>query len=366
MNLGRISIEPRLEPKLSLQFAAILIAVTLSVIVCAILLNAAGADIGEAFYSIYKGAFGSWRAIIKTMIKATPLILCGIAVTVAFRAQIWNIGAEGQLFAGGIISYWAYTAFMGAPAWVLIPVVLLAAICGGALYGGLAGYLKARFEVNEVLSTVLLNYIIKYVLSFLLFRGPWRDPSSFYQQTPKIVEAARLPILLEGSRLHLGFLLALLAAVAAYFFISRTSLGYEVRAIGLNPKASRFKGINVNRTVVLVMLISGAIAGLAGASELFGLHLRLKPDISTGFGFTGIIIAMLAGLNPFGVVLVAVLFGGLLNGGITMQVLTGVPTALISAMEGIVLLFFLSAAVLTRFQLKLGKKQPDGPAEVCS
>ena len=319
----------------------------------------------QSLYSIYKGAFGSWRAIVKTLIKATPLILCGIAVTVAFRAQIWNIGAEGQLFAGGIISYWAYTAFMDAPAGILIPLVLLAAMCGGALYGGLAGILKARFQVNEVLSTVLLNYIIKYVLSFLLFRGPWRDPSSFYQQTPKIVDAARLPILLESSRLHLGFLLALAVAVAAYFFITRTSLGYEVRAIGFNPKASQFKGINVNRTVVVVMLISGAIAGLAGASELFGLHLRLKPDISTGFGFTGIIIAMLAGLNPFAVVLVAILFGGLLNGGITMQVLTGVPTALISAMEGIVLLFFLTAAVLTRFEVKIGAKQPQTQADVC-
>jgi ABC-type uncharacterized transport system permease subunit len=364
MNLGRITIEPRLVPKPIWQLASIFIAVTLSLIVCAILLNAAGADIGKAFYSIYKGAFGSWRAIIKTMIKATPLILCGIAVTVAFRAQIWNIGAEGQLFAGGIMSYWAYTAFMDAPAALLIPAVILAAMIGGAIYGGLAGFLKARFQVNEVLSTVLLNYIIKYVLSYLLFRGPWRDPSSFYQQTPKIIEAARLPILLEGSRLHLGFAIAIFAAIAAYFFINRTSLGYEIRAIGLNPKASKFKGINVNRTIIVVMLISGAVAGLAGASELFGLHLRLKPDISTGFGFTGIIIAMLAGLNPFAVVLVALIFGGLLNGGITMQVLTGVPTALISAMEGIVLLFFLTAAVLTRFEIKFGKAR-ESQADVC-
>ena len=350
---GRISIEPRLEPSRLWQALALLLAVGVSVVICALLLNVAGANVLEAFQAIYKGAFGSQRAMLKTLTKATPLILTGVAVCVAFRAQIWNIGAEGQLFMGGIISYWAYTFLQGSPAVILIPSIFLAAMVGGGLYGGLAGYLKVKFEVNEVLSTVLLNYITTYLLSFLLFRGPWRDPSSFYQQSSKVVEAARLPILVEGSRLHLGFLVALLMAVVVYILIHRTSLGYEIRAVGLNPKASRFKGIHVKRTILAVMLISGAVAGLAGAGELFGLHLRLKPDISTGFGFTGIIIAMLAGLNPLAVVVVAIVFGGLMNGGITMQVLTGVPTALIAAMEGIVLLCFLASAVLTRFRIKI-------------
>jgi simple sugar transport system permease protein len=352
MHLGGLKIEPRLEPKLSWQIFSAFLALAMSTIVCALMLDAAGAEVGKAFYQIYKGAFGSWNATVKTLVMATPLILTGVAVTVAFHAKIWNIGAEGQLFAGAMTAYWASTLMQNSSSGVVIPVVILAAFIGGAFYGGLAGYLKARFAVNEVLSTVMLNYIIRYVLSFLLVGGPWRDPSSFYQQTPKVAMAAHFPLLLAGSRLHLGFMIAIGAAVAVYFFINRTSLGYEIRAVGFNPTASRFKGIHVGRTVVIVMMISGGIAGLAGAGELFGLHFRLKPDISTGFGFTGIIIAMLAGLHPLGVIAAAVLFGGLVNGGIRMQIFTGVPTAMISAIEGIILLFFLTSAVLMRYEIK--------------
>jgi len=358
MNFGGLKIESRLEPKLSWQIFSAVLALALSMIVCAIMLSAAGADVGKAFYQIYKGAFGGWNATVKTLVMSTPLILTGVAVTVAFQAKIWNIGAEGQLFAGAMMAYWASTFLSNSPTAVVIPIVIVAAFSGGALYGGLAGYLKARFAVNEVLSTVMLNYVIRYVLSFLLVGSSWRDPSSFYQQTPKVADAAHYPLLLAGSRLHLGFLIALLTALAVYFFITRTSLGYEVRAIGYNPTAARFKGISVGRTVVIVMLISGGIAGLAGAGEVFGLHFRLKPDISTGFGFTGIIIAMLAGLHPLGVIVAAVLFGGLVNGGIRMQIFAGVPTAMISAIEGIILLFFLTSAVLTRYEIK--RVKPDG------
>jgi simple sugar transport system permease protein len=352
MNLGNLNIEPRLEPKLSWQLFSTFLALAMSMIVCAALLSAAGADVGKAFYQIYRGAFGNWKAILKTLVMSTPLILTGVAVSVAFHAKIWNIGAEGQLFAGAMAAYWASTMMPNFPSGIVIPAIMIAAFIGGGLYGALAGYLKARFAVNEVLSTVMLNYVIRYVLSFLLVSGPWRDPSSFYQQTPKVAEAAHYPLLLADSRLHLGFLVAVLAAVVVYVFISRTSLGYEIRAIGHNPTASRFKGIPVGRTVVIVMLISGGIAGLAGAGEVFGVHYRLKPDISSGFGFTGIILAMLAGLHPLGVIVAAVLFGGLVNGGIRMQIFTGVPTAMISAIEGVILLFFLTSAVLTRYEIK--------------
>lgn len=352
MTFGHFKIEPRLEPKLSWQILSILLAIFMSAIVCALMLNSAGVDISKAFYLIVKGAFGTWKATIKTLVKATPLILTGLAVTIAFRAKIWNIGAEGQLFAGAITSYWAYTIFQAAPAFILISIVLVTAFLGGALYGGLAGYLKARFSVNEVLSTVMLNYIIRYVLSFLLISGPWRDPSSFYQQSSRIIKAAKYPMLFGISRLHMGFAIALILAVVVYFFLTRTSLGYEIRAIGFNPKAARFKGINVDRTIIIVMLLSGGIAGLAGAGELFGVHYRLKPDISHGFGFLGIIIAMLAALHPFGVILAAMLFGGLVNGGIRLQVFTGIPTAMISSIQAIILLFFLTAAVLTRYEVR--------------
>ncbi len=355
MTPGRLKIEPRLEPKLSWQILSIVIAVFMSAIVCAMMLKSAGVDVAEAFSLIYTGAFGTWKATVKTLVKATPLILTGLAVTVAFRAKIWNIGAEGQLFAGAITSYWAYTLFQGAPSPILIGVILVASFTGGALYGGLAGYLKAKYQLNEVLSTVMLNYVIRYVLSFLLISGSWRDPSSFYQQTSRVVQAAKYPVLFGVSRLHMGFAIALLLTIAVYIFLKRTSLGYEIRATGFNPKASRFKGINVDRTIIIVMLISGGLAGLAGAGEVFGVHFRLKPDISVGFGFIGIIIAMLASLHPLAVFPAAIVFGGLVNGGIRLQVFTGIPTAMISSIQAIILLFFLTAAVLTRYEIKRDK-----------
>ena len=355
-SVGRLKFERRLEVSRLWQALAMLIAVVASVLVTALLLYSAGADVGKAFSHIYAGAFGTWDATIETLVKATPLMLTGIAVTIAFRAKFWNIGAEGQLFAGAMMAFW-FSTFLGwLPAALLFVAIVAAGFLGGALYGGLAGVLKTRFGVNEVLSTVMLNYVVKYAMSYMLVEGPWRDPSSFYQQTPKLAEAAQYPLLLADTRLHIGFAIALLAVLAIYALLTRTSLGFEIRAIGANPVAAKFKGIQVNRTIVLVTLISGGLAGLAGAGEVFGLHYRLRPDVSAGFGFTGIIIAMLAGLRPAWVIVAAILFGALLNGGVRMQIFTNVPTALISAMEAIVLLFFLTAAFFSRYEIRVIKE----------
>lgn len=346
-----ISFEKRVSVSPVWQGASIFLALAASIIVSAILLASTGTNVLTAFVAIADGAFGGFRATTKTLAKATPLILTGIAVTVAFRAKIWNIGAEGQLFAGACTSYWAYLIVGPAPGVFLIPLLFIAGAAGGGLYGGIAGFLKARFAVNEVLTTVMLNYVIRFFLSFMLVSGPWRDPSSFYQQSPRIDKSVWLPNMLDGGKLHIGFVVAVLCAIAVYIMLTRTSFGYEIRAVGHNPRASKFKGINVERTAVMVMLISGGLAGLAGMVEVFGVHHRLKPDISIGFGFTGIIIAVLAMLNPISVVFVAILFGAFSNGGIKMQVVTGVPSALTTAIEAIILLFFLAAAALARFKI---------------
>lgn len=328
-----------------------ILALLASALVSALLLVSAKADLATSFGALWDGAFGGWRATWKTLVKATPLILTGVAAAIAFRARIWNIGAEGQLFAGAIMAYWLSLSMAGLPALVVVPLLFAAGAAGGALYGGLAGYLRARFHVNEVLTTVMLNYVIIYLLSFLL-TGPWRDPESFFQQSPRVVDGTLLPNLLPGTKLHLGFLVALAVAALVHLMITRTSLGYEIRAVGMNEKASRFKGINVERTAVVVMLISGAVAGLAGVTEVFGVQGRIKPDISVGFGFTGIVIAVLALLNPIAVVFIAVLFGGFVNGGIKLQVATGVPSTLTDAIQAIILLFFLTAAVLARYKIR--------------
>ena len=358
MSIAGYRIEKRLQVSRLWQFLSVLIAIALSIATCALLLLSADADLGKAVSGMWGGAFGTWRAIIGTLIKATPLILTGLAVVVAFRARLWNIGAEGQLFAGAMAGYWAYTMVTGLPAPLLFVVVIVASFLGGGLYGGFAGYLKARLSVNEVLSTVMLNYVIRFFMSYMLVEGGWRDQTTYYQQSPQIIDDAKFPQLLDGLRLHAGFIVALVAVAVVYVVLFKTSFGYAIRAIGNNARAARFKGINIQRTTMLVMCLSGGLAGLAGAGELFGLQFRLKPELSHGFGFIGIIIAVISGLNPIGVVVTAVLFGGLMKGGLKLQILTGVPTALVSAIQGIVLIYFLVAAFLTRYQFR--KVSADG------
>ncbi|WP_315918277.1 ABC transporter permease [Mesorhizobium sp. SP-1A] len=351
--MSTVTFEKRLEPTLAGGMTAVLAAIVLSLAASAVMLRFAGASPVSALAAIYEGAFGNRAAIVTTLLRASPLILTGVAVTVAFRAKIWNIGAEGQLYAGAMVGYGAYLAASGLPTFLLLPLVLLAGFAGGAGLGALAGYLRARFAVNEVLSTVMLNYVVRFVLSYLLVNN-WRDATSFYQQSARIAPPAVLPSLVPGTKLHLGFLIALVAAVAIHVLLSRTAFGYEIKAVGQNPVASRFKGIDVGRTAIIVMLISGGLAGLAGVAEVFGTHLRLRPDISVGYGFAGIVVAMLAGLRPMVVVPVAILFAGLSTGGANMQIETGVPSALTLVVQAIVLIFFLITTALARYRIKIG------------
>jgi len=297
------------------------------------------------------GALGSWFAIAETLTRATPLIFTGLAAAVAFRARLWNIGAEGQLYAGAMLAAWCsgWAALLPAP--VGLAVILLAGMAGGAAYAGLAGVLKARAGVDEVIGTVILNYLILYALSMLLLNGPWTEAGSIYPQTAKFDPGLLLPRIWPRTRLHLGFPLALLAAAAVHVLLARTALGFEIRGLGANPRAMLFKGTDVKGLFVAVMAISGALAGLAGISEAFGIHERLKDGISGGVGYAGIIVAILGRLQPLGVVPAAILFGGLANGALTMQIRTGVPSALAYAIQAIVLLALLAAIELGRYRL---------------
>lgn len=345
-------LERRTDKSRLWQVAAVVIAILAAFLVSAILLMTASAQIIPAFEALFTGAFGSKRAILETLVRASPLILTGLAATMAFRAKIWNIGAEGQLVIGAMTGYLAFTLFGGLHRFLLFLLIILFSFVGGAAYGWLAGFLKVRFQVDEIISTVMLNYIAIFFLSLMLSGvGPWREEGSFYQQSAELPEVARFGVLISDSRLHTGFLIAILAAVAVWIILEKTPLGYEIRAYGYNSVASRFKGTNVSGLVMLTMAISGGLAGLAGAGELFGIHHRVVMDLSIGLGFTGIIVAMLAALDPFGVVIVSILFGGLVNGAFKLQIVTGVPSAFISAIQAIVLLFALSAAVLARYQI---------------
>lgn len=331
------------------SFASLII----SLLVSSLLIKMAEADILTAFGSLWSGAFGSIRALLETLVRSTPLILTGLAASMAFRGKIWNIGAEGQLFIGAMAGYWATQMFAGLPSVLLIPLIIVFSFIGGAVWGVLAGFLKTRFDVDVIISTIMLNYIATYFLSFMLSaNGPWREDGSFFQQTGKLPVNTFFPILVPRSRLHLGFLVAILAAVLIYILMKRTSLGYEIRSFGFNPIASRFKGINISKTVIIIMLISGGLAGLAGAGELFGIHHRLRPDISVDLGYTGIIVAMLAGLNPIAVIPAGIIFGALLNGATKLQIISGVPSSLIYVIQATVLLFYLTGTTLAHYRLR--------------
>jgi simple sugar transport system permease protein len=351
--LAKIKFEKREDVSPLGRILAIVVALIAAMLISAILIQLANASPIEAFSNLLKGAFGSKRSTLETLNKATPLLLTGLATVIAFRGKIWSIGQEGQFFLGAIGGYWAYRIFEGLPAWVLIPIIILATFLVAALGGMLSGVLKAYFNVDVIISTVMGNYIIDYFLSFLLSGvGPWREPGSFYQQTAPITENAYFPLLFENARLHMGFLIAVACSLIVYLILNHTPFGYQIRAYGSNPRAAKFKGINVNKILIVTMLISGGLAGLAGAGELFGVQYRLRPDLSPGYGYTGIIVAMLAGLDPLGVIPSAVLFGAIINGSAQMRIATGIPTALTSAIQAIVLLSLLSAQVLTRFRVR--------------
>jgi simple sugar transport system permease protein len=351
--LANIKLEKRDDVSQVSRILAIIVALIAAMLVSAILIKLADASPVEAFVNLMKGAFGTKRAILETLNKATPLILTGLATVIAFRGKIWSIGQEGQFFLGAIGAYWAYRIFNGLPAIALIPLIILFGLLVGGVGGMVAGLLKAYFNVDVIISTVMGNYIIDYFLSFLLSGvGPWREAGSYYQQTAPISENAYYPLLFSNARLHLGFLIAIACSMIVYLILNHTPFGYQLRAFGSTPKAAKFKGININKIIIVTMFISGGLAGLAGAGELFGVQYRLRPDLSPGYGYTGIIVAMLAGLNPIGVIPAAILFGALINGSAQMRIATGVPTALTYAIQAIVLLSLLSAQVITRFRVR--------------
>jgi simple sugar transport system permease protein len=343
-------LERREHPGWWSQVLSVALALSGALLLSALLIRTAGADLGLALGSLFRGAFGSRNALLETLVQATPLIFTGLAVMVAFRGRIWNIGAEGQFFAGAIAATWVSLNLAHLPRPLFLTLIILTAGLGGAFWGWIPGILKTRFGASEIIVTVMMNYIIQYLLSFLL-STVWRQSGDFFLQSARFSEATYFPTILD-SRLHLGFFVALATAVLTYILLWRTPLGYEIRAIGENPRASRYKGIPINRVIVLVMLISGAIAGLAGGSELAGLHHRLRLDISTGYGFTGILIALLGRLHPVGVILAAIFFGALVNGSTSMQIFTGVPVALVYSIQGIVLIFLLTTEVVTRYRIR--------------
>ncbi|MBB6468516.1 simple sugar transport system permease protein [Aminobacter lissarensis] len=348
-----IRFEPRVESDALWTAASFAMAIAAGLAASAILLASTGADVLQVFSALLQGAVGSPKAVATTLVKATPIILTGLATVIAFRAQLWSIGQEGQVFAGAMGGYLGAQVLAGLPPLLFFPGVLAFGMTAGMALGSLAAVLKNRFGVNEIISTVMLNYLVVYLLSWLLQGGPWGESGGTisYHQSPMLPDEAFLPGMLGSSRLHAGVLLPFLAAAICGLVMSRTPLGYEIRGLGYNPEALRHKGVNINRTVTIIMLASGALGALAGAIELFGVAHRLRADNLIGLGYAGIIVGMIGGLRPLGTVFAGLFFGGLASGAVYMRVLGDVPAALVPAMQGITLFFFLCAGVVARYRV---------------
>jgi simple sugar transport system permease protein len=305
-----------------------------------------------AYSAMVTGAVGSVSGITQSLVKATPLLLVGLGICIAFRANVINIGGEGQITLGAIVATWFPLTFHTWPGWLLIPSTLLLGFIAGAAWGFVPGILKARLKVNEILSTIMMNSIAIQFM-YLLIRGPLMDPAgvaagTFLAQSARLPVQVWLPRLVPQTLLHAGSIVAVVLAVAVYFFLWRTTIGYRIRSVGLNPDASRHAGINVPFYQALSLTLAGGFAGLAGAIEVMGVQHRLLDGITGGYGFTGIVAALLGGLHPLGLIPASILFGGLLVGANQMQRSVQVPSSLINAILGLVVLFVSGSAIWSR------------------
>lgn len=334
------------SPRIAIALVAVL------VLGMAGLLSATGFDVPKAAAALVNGSVGSWYAIGSgTLIRATPLILTGLAVAIAFRAGVFNIGAEGQFIVGAAAAAAAALALGEGSAVVVLPIVLLSGFVAGGVWASIAAVLRLRFQVLEVISTIMLNFVAGYLVSYLV-RGPIQEPTHVYPQTATLSSAAHLPRFLHGTRLHLGFAIAIVACVGTWWAIRFTASGFRLRAVGANASAARSAGlIDVERVTMRAFLLSGAIAGLAGAIEVSGVTYALYENISPGYGYTAIAVALLGRLDALAIIGSGILFGALEAGATAMQRDAGVPSVVVSVIEAGVIL---SLVALGRARIGVG------------
>ncbi len=328
------------------------LAVLAAMVLCSALLLWGGASPLAAWALLVKGALGSKFALTETLTRATPLIFTGLAAAVAFRAKLWNIGGEGQFYAGACMATWLGAGAIDLPPYLMIPYLFLAGALGGGLLLLGPTLLKTRLQVDEVVTTLLLNFVVLLFVNWLVF-GPWKDPMALgWPQARPVLDSAILPVLLAKTRFHLGFFIALACAVAAWWFMRSTIWGFEIRAVGASPKAGTFAGMPVNAAVIRTALISGGLAAMAGVSELCGPKGYLTLDLSPGFGYTGIVVAMLAGLNPLGVIGAALFVAAIYIGADSMSRAITISNYIADVITAVSLLAVLVAMFLAKYRVR--------------
>lgn len=329
-----------------------LVGVIVALLLGAVMLVILKANPLAAYAAMVRGVVGSRFGLTQTLVKATPLLLVGLGICIAFRANVINIGGEGQIIAGALMATWWPLMFSTWPGWLLIPSTMIVGFLGGAAWGFVPGILKARLKVNEILSTIMLNAIALQLMNLLL-QGPLMDPAgvaarTFLAQSAQLPHQVWLARLVPRTLLHSGAIVAAVLAVGVYIFLWRTTIGFDIRAVGQNPDAARCSGINVPAFQALSLTLAGGFAGLAGVVEVIGVQHRLLDGLTSGYGFTGIVAALMGGLHPLGLVPASILFGGLLVGADTMQRAVQVPSSLVDVILGLVILFVSGAALWSR------------------
>jgi len=317
-----------------------LAAIALALLVGGALIALMGINPVRAYAALLDGALGNRNSIAETLMRAVPLALAGIGISIAFQAGVFNVGAEGQLFLGGMAAAWVGLQWTNLPPALLLLLMILAAMLVGALWAGVAAFLKVRFDASELINTIMLNYIAIFLVSYLV-HGPLQDPGSPLGQTARLSAGATLPVILPATRLHAGLLLAIVVALAAYVLLWRTTWGFRIRVVGKNLMAARNAGINVPWSIVSAFLLSGALAGLAGFTEVAGVQHRMIENLSPGYGYTAIVVALLGQLNPIAVLASAILFAALQVGASTMESAVGVPSSVVTIVQYLIVIFII-------------------------
>ena len=346
------SLERRVEQSKLWLALSPLLAIVLTIFSGIIIFSVLDKDPWLSLYTFFIQPLTTGFGFTELIVKATPLILIGAGLSIGFKANVWNIGAEGQFTMGAIAGGGTALYLSNQESLLVIPAVLVMGIIGGAVWGMIPAFLKTKYNANEILTSLMLSYVALLMLSYLV-HGPWRDPGGYnFPESEIFSDSAMLPVLLQGTRLNLGTIFALLSVLITYLLLSRTVLGYQFKVAGLAPLAARYAGFNRSKLIWLSMIISGGLAGLAGIAEVSGTIGQLLPSVSPGYGFTAIIVAFLGRLNPIGVLFAGLILALTYIGGENAQIEIGLPAAVTGLFQGIILFYLLACDVLARYRLR--------------
>ena len=353
-----LELEARAEPSRLMSFLSPLLAVVLMLAGGVLVFSVLGKDPVEGFRIFFLNPVKDLYGVSELLLKATPLMLCAVGLAIGFRANVWNIGAEGQFMLGAVAATGVALYFEGSESGLLLPAMIVAGAAGGAAWAAIPALLRTRFNANEILVSLMLVYVAQLFVSWLVF-GPWKDPDGFnFPQTKMFGDAALMPVLLEGTRLHLGFALAIAVLVAGYAFMNRSFAGFRMRVAGEAPDAARYAGFSATRMIWVGLLLGGAAAGLAGMGEVAGPMGQLTDKVGSGYGFAAIIVAFVGRLNAFGIFLASLLMALLYIGGEQAQQYLNLPSSISMVFLGMLLFFLLGADVFINYRLRLRRRAP--------